>query len=258
MMPHIIAHRVVTFAVLAALAFVAAACSDGSTSWQGWIEADTIFVAPDEGGRLVSLSVREGDEIKAGDQVFALDDELQKADLNQAKATLENARLAFERAQQLNKTGSGTQRDYDAAQSAFRVAQAQATSAETRLARRTVRSPVTGRVQQVYARTGEMASAQKPVVAILPPGNIKARFYVRESEVATIKIDDMVKLTCDGCASDIQARITYKSQNAEYTPPVIYSLDERGKLVFLVQARPDRADGLHVGQPIQVRKAAAP
>jgi HlyD family secretion protein len=39
---------------------------------------------------------------------------------------------------------------------------------------------------------------------------------------------------------------------AEYTPPVIYSLEERNKLVFLIQARPTRPDSLRVGQPVTV------
>jgi len=241
-----------------ALALTLAACSQGEEEWQGWIEADMVFVSPDEGGRLTALNVAQGDQVKAGDVLFTLDDDLQRADLGQARATLDNAEQAFARARQLIKTGAGTQREFDATQSAFRVAKAQAASAETRLARRIVRAPAGGTVQEVYFRAGEMASAQKPVVALLPPGNIKARFYVRETELAGLKLGDKVSLTCDGCAAAIGAQVIFKSQTVEYTPPVIYSLEERGKLVFLIQARPDRSDGLNVGQPIQVQRAAAP
>src|SRR4051812_49723967 len=82
--------------------------------YQGWVEADMIFVSPDESGRVTKLSVREGDEIKAGVQLFTVDDDLQRADLNQNKATLANAQQTYERAASLSKTGSGTQANLDA------------------------------------------------------------------------------------------------------------------------------------------------
>jgi HlyD family secretion protein len=57
---------------------------------------------------------------------------------------------------------------------------------------------------------------------------------------------------------DLTAKIYFIATQAEYTPPVIYSLEERNKLVFLVQARPTRPDSLRVGQPVTVQIDAAP
>lgn len=252
------ASRMGMLVLVACLAPLLAACDKNDAAWQGWIEADTIFVSPDEGGRLIRLAVREGDNVQTGAVLFTLDDDIQTADLNQSNASLENTRLTFERSQQLMKTGAATQRDFDAAQSAFRIAQAQSQTAKTRLTRRTVRSPVSGSVQQIYFREGEMASAQRPVIAILPPENLKVRFYVNEPNIAKVKIGDVVQLQCDGCAAMMKAVVTFKSQNVEYTPPVIYSLEERAKLVFLVQARPENPAALHVGQPVRVMWNAAP
>src|SRR5260370_33593780 len=104
--------------------------------YQGWVEADMIFVSPDESGRVTKLSVREGDEVKAGAPLYAVDDDLQRADLNQNTATLANAQQTFERAQSLSKTGAGTQANLDAAASALRVAEARVITSQTRLARR--------------------------------------------------------------------------------------------------------------------------
>lgn len=252
------ASRMGMLALVPCLALLLAGCGNNDAAWQGWIEADTIFVSPDEGGRITRLAAREGDNVQAGAILFVLDDEIQTADLNQTNASLENTRLAFERAQQLMKTGTATQRDFDAAQSAFRIAQAQSQTAKTRLMRRVVRSPVSGSVQQVYFREGEMASAQRPVIAILPPDNLKVRFYVAEPEIAKVKIGDVVQIQCDGCAATMKAQVTFKSQSVEYTPPVIYSLEERTKLVFLVQARPENPASLHVGQPVRVVRGAVP
>ncbi len=97
-----------------------------------------------------------------------------------------------------------------------------------------------------------MVQAQRPVLSIMPPGNMKLRFFVPEMELPKLAIGDEVKVTCDNCSADLTAKIYFIATMAEYTPPVIYSLDERYKLVYLIQARPSRPDSLRVGQPISV------
>ncbi len=235
------------------LAAVLAGCNQSrDPGYQGWVEADMIFVSPDEPGRVTRLDVREGDEVKVGTPIYSVDDDLQKADLNQNNATLANAQQTYDRAASLSKTGSGTQASLDAAVSALRVAEAHVVTSQTRLARRSGFAPVAGAVQQIYFREGEMVPAQRPVLSIMPPGNMKVRFYVAEPDLPKIAIGDEVRVGCDNCAPDLTARIYFVATTAEYTPPVIYSLDERNKLVYLVQARPSRPDALRVGQPISV------
>ena len=235
------------------LAAALAGCNPGrDPGYQGWVEADMIFVSPDESGRVTRLDVREGDQVKVGTPIYSVDDDLQKADLNQNKATLANAQQTYDRAASLSKTGSGTQANLDAAVSALRVAEAHVVTSQTRLARRNGFAPVAGTVQQIYFREGEMVPAQRPVLSIMPPGNMKVRFYVPEPDLPRIAIGDQVRVTCDNCAPDLTARIYFIATTAEYTPPVIYSLDQRNKLVYLVQARPSRPDALRVGQPISV------
>jgi len=238
---------------LAAMAVMLAGCdSPRDPGYQGWVEADMIFVSPDESGRVTKLSVREGDEVKAGEQLYSVDDDLQQADLNQNNATLANAQQSYDRASSLSKTGSGTQANLDAAVSVLRVAEAHVNTSQTRLARRIGFAPVAGTVQQIYFREGETVPAQRPVLSIMPPGNMKVRFYVPEPDLPKLAIGDEVRVACDNCAGDLTARIYFIATSAEYTPPVIYSLDERNKLVFLVQARPSNPDSLRVGQPISV------
>jgi len=220
--------------------------------FQGWVEADMIFVSPDESGRVTKLNVREGDEVKQGDQLYSVDDDLQRADLNQNKATLANAQQSYDRANSLSKTGSGTQATLDSAVSSLRVAEARVATSETRLARRQGFAPIAGTIQQIYFREGEMVQAQRPVLSIMPPGNMKIRFFVSETELPKLTIGDEVSVTCDNCSADLTAKIYFIATTAEYTPPVIYSLEERNKLVYLIQARPSRPDALRVGQPISV------
>ena len=236
-----------------ALAAVLAGCSETKNpGYQGWVEADMIFVSPDESGRVTRLNIREGDEVKSGVPLYSVDDDLQQADLNQNIATLANAQQTYDRAASLSKSGSGTQANLDAALSALRVAEARVNTSQTRLVRRIGFAPVDGTVQQIYFREGETAPAQRPVLSIMPPGNIKLRFFVPEPDLPKLAIGDEVRVACDSCAADLTARIYFIATMAEYTPPVIYSLDERNKLVYLIQARPSRPDALRVGQPISV------
>jgi HlyD family secretion protein len=235
------------------LAATLAGCNEKhDPGYQGWVEADMIFVSPDESGRVTKLDVREGDEVKVGDHLYSVDDDLQQADLNQNKATLANAQQTYDRAAALSKTGAGTQATLDSAVSALRVAEAHVVTSQTRLARRNGFAPVAGTVQQIYFREGEMVAAGRPVLSIMPPGNMKLRFYVSETELPKFTIGDEVRVTCDNCAADLTARIYFIATSAEYTPPVIYSLDERNKLVYLIQARPAKPDALRVGQPVSI------
>jgi len=250
------ARRIVLLGV-ALLALTACGKSE-DPGYQGWVEADLIFVSPDEAGRVDTLSVREGDAVETGAPLFGVDPELQQADVDMATAAVTNATLAFERAQTLLKTSAGTQKTVEDAEATLRTARARLNSAQTRLARRKMASPVNGSVQQIYYRPGEVVPAGRPVVSLLPPGNIKIRFFVPETALPKVALGESVTIHCDGCKSDVAAKVTFISRTSEFTPPVIYSLDERSKLVFLIEARTGTPGELRVGQPVDVRFAEPP
>jgi HlyD family secretion protein len=248
--------RLAAAAAVLILACGLAGCNEqGPPTFQGWVEAYLVFVGPDEAGRVEVLNVREGDKIEARAPLFAVDVDLQRADVMQNEATVKNAQLAYERAQKLVKSAAGTERTLEEAEAALRTAQARLNSAQTRLDRRKMASPVTGTVQQVYFRPGEVVAAGRPIVSILPPGNLKVRFYVPEAKLPQLAYGDVVNVGCDGCATDLTARITFMASSAEFTPPVIYSRDERSKLVFLIEATPEKPQEFRVGQPIEVAMA---
>jgi len=120
-------------------------------------------------------------------------------------------------------------------------------------------APADARVADTFFRAGEYVPAGQPVLALLPPAQVKARFFVPEAQIATLQPGQAVTLHCDGCGTPIAARITRIATQAEYTPPVIYSNAQRSKLVFLVEAQPDAKDAprLRPGQPLDVRRAEA-
>ena len=240
-------------AALALLLLSLATCTDDNRRvLQGWVEADIVYVSPDEQGRVELLKVREGDKIARGDLLFTLDDDLQKADVAVKQAALTTAEQTFSRAKDLLRTAAGTQKALDDAEAALRQAKANLEWSQTRLARRRAVSPADGTVQEVYFRPGETVPPGKPVIALLPPGNVKLRFFAPETMLPQVKIGQVVHFSCDGCEQGLTATVSFIARSSEFTPPVIYSREERAKLVYLIEARPKDAEKVRVGQPVSV------
>jgi len=127
--------------------------------------------------------------------------------------------------------------------------------ADWRLRQKTVASTVAGTVSDTLYVRGEWVPAGSPVVTVLPPANVKVRFFVPEPKLGSVKVGQKVTLACDGCGNPIDATVSFIAPQAEFTPPVIYSKDNRAKLVFLAEARPAAEDAtkLHPGQPVDVK-----
>jgi HlyD family secretion protein len=119
-------------------------------------------------------------------------------------------------------------------------------------------APVAARVEDVFFQQGEWAAANQPVVSLLPDDRVRLRFFVPERSVALYQVGRRVSFECDGCAKDLAATINYVSPRAEFTPPVIYSLQSRDRLVFLVEALPANPAGLTPGLPIDVVPLGGP
>jgi HlyD family secretion protein len=141
----------------------------------------------------------------------------------------------------------------DAAAANAEAARHALAEAEKNLGKRKVFAPADGTVEEVYFRPGEVVNAGQSVVALLPPRNLKVRFFVAEPERARLQVDQSVAVTCDGCPPDLHAKINFIARDAEFTPPVIFSREQRRKLVYLVEARPEGpAAKLTAGQPVTV------
>jgi HlyD family secretion protein len=182
---------------------------------------------------------------------------LSDAGLDQAKGNYKRdiARVAETEAQiQLSRMSVGRDKEIAAAQADVETARAVLAQSDWRLGQRAVASSAKALVQDTFYSEGEWVAAGNPVVSLLPPGNIKLRFFVPETAVGALKIGQSVRAACDGCSAPVAAKISYVSRQAEYAPPVLYSREQRAKLVFLVEARPDPADAtrLKPGQPLDV------
>ena len=127
-----------------------------------------------------------------------------------------------------------------------------------RLAQKSVTAPVAGRIEDTLYRVGEWVNAGSPVVSLLEPGALKLRFFVPETALAQVKPGSVVSAECDGCGAPIAATVRRVASEAEFTPPVIYSKENRQRLLFLVEAWPSAQDAqrLRPGLPVQVRLAS--
>lgn len=137
---------------------------------------------------------------------------------------------------------------------ALLAAEARVRQAEASLAEKSVAAPQAGRIEDIYYRVGEWVAAGSPVVSLLPPENRRLRFFVPEPVLGQLRPGQRVRVHCDGCDAAIEARLSFIASQAEYTPPVIYSRQQRAQLVYRVEASPDPTDALrlHPGQPVDV------
>lgn len=152
------------------------------------------------------------------------------------------------------------QQERMAAQAQARVAQESIKQTDWRRAQKRPVATQAGLVSEVFFQPGEQVAAMQPVLSILPPDQLRARFYVPESVLPSIRLGASVQLGCSACGGWVAAQISRIASSPEYTPPVIYSNAQRQHLVYMVEARPSVADAarLRPGQPLDVRPAAMP
>lgn len=289
-------------------------------SWNGYVEADYVYVAASTPGTIAMLPLREGDVVTKGQVLFTLSEEQYRAVLDaaearvlaadaalqnlttggrkdeidviratlaKAEADLSLARETSVRTGKLFAEGLAPQSKYDQdratlasaeanvrqlqaqlkvaelpardaqqwqAEANLAAAKADAEKARADLADRTVVAPQDGRVERLYFAAGEMAGAGTPVVSLLPADALKVKFYVGEAERATLALGQAIGVTCDGCPDGLTATLSYFASDPQFTPPVIYSRDERQRLTFLAEATLDADSHLLPGQPVTVER----
>jgi len=254
---------------------------------------DSLFVlddaperaARDEGERKLAQGRANWEDLKKGKRPTEI--ESLEAQMKQAKAALALSEQAFAREETLFRSNATSPQDRDKARAArdqdrqrvaqleadlatgklpSRVDQVAAAEANVRalqaslakanwdLAQKRQNAPQSGLVFDTLFREGEWVAAGKPVVALLPPENIKVRAFVPQTRIGAIHPGQEVRVFVDGVPAPFVGRVSFISPQAEYTPPVIYSQESRSKLVFMVEAvfDPAVAAQLHPGQPVDV------
>jgi HlyD family secretion protein len=207
----------------------------------------------------------------------------------QASADLENAHRSYDRSLQTAAKDATSQSQLDADKAAFEHAEARVAELDADLkvavlgaredqiaaakdavdaaAQKVVqdenllreaapKSPTAGHIEDTFYWPGEFVAAGTPVISLLPPENVKIRFFVPQKILPQLKAGQKISITCDGCKGPVAATISFLSSQTEFTPPIIYSVESREKLVFLVEATPDAFDpALRPGLPVDISLA---
>jgi HlyD family secretion protein len=310
--------RETVMAVLAAV--VPGWGDDAGAVYNGYVEADFVYVAAAAPGRMVEIATDEGEVVTQGQLLFRLDDLEQTAAMRAAEArvaeaefTLDNlltgsreeeiavlrasidralaeqalAEKTLERSQTLLSRNFVPEAQVDAdeaalkemdaqvaemraqlrvaelpardaevqaARSAVDAAKAEADRAQSDLEDRVVTAPVAGVVGRVYFDEGEITATGTPVVSILPPVRRTVLFFIPEPERAGFAIGNVLALSCDGCPAGLEATLSRLASDPQFTPPIIYSREERQRLVFRAEAKVADGVGLLPGQPVTLRR----
>jgi HlyD family secretion protein len=257
------------------------------------VEAGQPLVEMERRDAEIALNEAEAAEAQAASQLANLREGRRPEEIRVIEATLASAKAQFEEAdrakvrfQSLAARGAATTAQADDAATAASVARARLAEAEANLAvarlparpqeiaaaeaalagaraarakaewnlsKRRLTAPAPGVVNDLIRDAGEIAGPSAPVLSILPDGAVKLRLYVPEPKIAGIGLGTRLEVHCDGCAAGETATVTYVSDAPEFTPPVIYSLQNRQTLVFLIEARPDpESTALKPGQIVDV------
>jgi HlyD family secretion protein len=260
---------ILSVGLLLSALFITGCSSKSSGVFQGYIEGEYVYVASPLGGMLTNLAVARGDEVKSGQMLFELEHGSEAAAVQQAeknlvlaKANLTLSEAEYARSQQLRDNQgvisaeeldqTRAKRDGDQAQVESQTAALD--KARWSLDQKQQFAPTNALVQDILYRVGEWVAAGNPVVELLPPTNIKVRFFVPETVLPRIKPGQIVSVTFDGGQHAHSATVNYISTQAEFTPPVIYSRENRAKLVYMIEAKFSPADAadLRPGQPVDV------
>jgi HlyD family secretion protein len=184
------------------------------------------------------------------------DHTIAKEQLDRARTDMDsNSAAVAQLTAELKTARLGARADeVEAARADVEAARSRLSQARWRLDQKTQTAPQTAYVYDTLYNEGEYIPAGYPVVSLLPPGNIKVRFFVPEQLVGSLSVGRRGTVSFDGATEKYPIRVSHVSPQAEYTPPVIYSRETRSKLVFMIEAEftTDKAAGLHPGQPVDV------
>ena len=237
--------------------------------FSGYGEGELVYVSSPIAGQLQKLAVQRGDQVEKAAFLFELERGEEKAarseaeeTLSESKAHLDKAVLDFNRAKSLSEKRVIAPESYDAAQQTLLAAQHTAAArqrgleqADWRFTQKQQAAPASGLVYDTYFRPGEWVPAGTPILSLLPPEYMKVRFFVPESELGKVQVGTPLEIRMDGLAKPLAGKVSFVSPRAEYTLPIIFSRENRGKLVFLVEGSlsAEQARLLHPGAPVEVR-----
>jgi HlyD family secretion protein len=261
------------------------ACKKEGKSFSGYIDTDLVYLSSDFGGRLTDLPVLKGQLVKKNQFLFHLEQTRERYDVEinqlsnkdlqaqrqQILIQINYNEINYRRIVEMRKQNAASQNDLDAAQRDLNVSKQQLAAIDVKIqsnqvdtdnkkwqmTRKENVAPEHGIIFDTYYTKGEFVQAGYPILSLITKNNMKAIFFVSEEKLSRLKLNERVKITTDQNPNFAIGHIFYISNIAEYTPPIIYSREERKRLVFRVEAKIDLPDleKIHLGQPVTLELA---
>lgn len=266
--------------ILLLLVFVLSSCHKGNNQYNGYIDADLVYLSSDSPGRLSELLVKRGQWVEKNKLLFKLE---QTSEINGVKSSVYNVdslraqrkqivdqlnydAINYRRTLRMRKGDAASQNDLDVAKKELDVLKSQLTAMDFQIkssqvdtetkqwivGQKTNNAPDSGIIFDTYYTQDEFVQAGQPVLSLITKANIKAVFFVPEADLSKLVMNANVVIHSDANPHLAKGSIQYIANIAQYTPPIIYSREERQKLVFRVEARITSPDlqQLHLGQPV--------
>ena len=191
-----------------------------------------VAVVSETQGKIVKVYANVGDEVKAGDVLLQLDDELKQAALEAATVSYEKARKDFQRYTSMRKDQSVSTAQLEGARLAYKAAEAQYIVARRQLNDTRVKTPIAGVVTARPFDVGTWVQNNTVVANVVDVSRLKVKLNVAEQDVFKMKTGDSV-----GVSTDVYPGISFKgiistiSEKADdgHTYPVEVSLPNSAK-----------------------------
>lgn len=268
--------------ILLLLVLLLCACGDGRHPYNGYIDADLTYLSSNFAGRLAHLFVKRGQAVQKGQSLFKLEQTNEqfgetisqlnkKILLSQRDAMVSQSHYAevnYRRIMHMRKQDAASQNDLDVAKKDLEVLRDQLAAMDVQIKSSSVDiadkqwiverkegfATDSGIIFDTYFTKGEYVQAGQPVLSLITKQTIKVVFFVSEKELSRLFLNTKVKISTDGTPILTTGTISYISNIAQYTPPIIYSREDRQELVFRVEARLDspNLNQVHLGQPVSL------
>lgn len=188
-------------------------------------------------GRVLEYTAVPGQMVKAGDLLATLDAREIQAQVDQAKAVLDQARRDFARQEKLIATNATTRQEYDAAQARVKVGEGAVTEAETMMSYARVTAPFDGVVTRKLADVGDLAMPGKPLLEVEAPTDLRFEADLPEALLGNVKLGAKMKVKVASVAEPLEAVVS------EIAP-----VADAVSRTFQVKLDLPAADGLRTGQ----------
>lgn len=257
-------------------------CKDARPTYSGYIDADMTYLASNYSGRLIALGVVRGQLVQKNQILFKLQQTNEYYQVAMSQENQDNLKaqrqaivdqihynvINYTRTLHIRKQNAASQNDLEVAKKDLDVLKSQLAAIDAQIksnqlnrdalawqARQKQAYAVdAGLIFDTYFTKGEYVQAGQPVVSLITPAHIKVIFYVPETDLSRIALQDKIKVSMDHSTQLITGRISYIANTAQYTPPILFSRENRQTLVFRVEATLDAPNlkQIHLGQPVSL------